>query len=104
MRQLGNFCSAWINDSQGGSIAEGLFNLDADYRVTFSGVCSCCENKVCIGNFSYAVGHSTASKGCRQTGDSGSVSETGAVVDTVGTEHRPGEFVHEIVFFVCATG
>ena len=61
MRQLGNFCSAWINDSQGGSIAEGLLTW-MPIRVTFSGVCSCCENKVCIGNFSYAVGHSTASK------------------------------------------
>ena len=46
------------------------------------------------------VGHGTASERCGQTGHSGRVSETRAVIDIVGSDHRPCEFLGKVVFLV----
>ena len=50
------------------------------------------------------VGHRPASKRDGQTGHRGSVSESGAVIDIVGSDRCPHEFLHQIVFFVGRPG
>ncbi len=50
------------------------------------------------------VGHRPAAEGGGQTGHGGGVSEAGAVVDVVGGESRPGEFLQEVVLLVGAFG
>ncbi len=50
------------------------------------------------------VRHGAASKGHRQTGDGGAVSETGAVVDVVRSQGGAGHLLEEVVLLVRALG
>ncbi len=46
------------------------------------------------------VRHCAGTECCGQTGHGGAVSESGAVIDVVGADHRAHKFLEEIVLFV----
>ncbi len=60
------------------------------------------EYAVGISDFSNGVGHGSAAECCDQTGHGGGMSETGTVVDIVGSDDRAGKFLHQVVFFIGA--
>jgi hypothetical protein len=68
--------------------------------MVFGGVGAGDEDDVGLSDVGDGVGHRATSECCGQTGHGGAVSETGAMVDVVRLQHRPGEFVGDIVFFV----
>ena len=77
----------------------------SDQRVTFG--CVRADDQEAIGirlEFRDRIRHGATPKGCGQTGHSGSVSETGAVIDVIRADHRAGELLQEVVFFVGALG
>ena len=50
------------------------------------------------------IRHGAAAEGSGQTGHSGGMSETGTVVNTVGTQYRSGEFLDNMVILIGALG
>ena len=102
--QLGQVRIPGVDHHQLGALAQGLVDPVADHRVRLDGVGAAGKNEIRIGDLTDGIGHGAASECCRQTGDSRSVSETGAVIDVVGTKHRAGELVQQIVFLIGAAG
>ena len=68
--------------------------------MVFRGVGAGDQDDVGLLDIGDGVGHRATSERCGQTGHGGAVSETGAVIDVVGLEHRPGEFLGDVVFLV----
>ena len=68
------------------------------------GIGACRQNQVGIFNFVNRISHCTAAECGGQTGHRDGVSETGAVIDIVGADYRPHEFLEQIIFFIGATG
>ena len=62
------------------------------------------EEHLGLGEIGKAVGHGPGAECCRQTGDGGGVSGSGAVVDVVGADHRAEELLHLVGVFVDAAG
>jgi hypothetical protein len=78
-------------------------------RVAISGCLRCVrtDDEKAIGvrlEFGDRIRHGAAPKGCGQTGHSGSVSETGAVIDVIRADHRAGKLLQQVVFFIGAFG
>ena len=72
--------------------------------MVFSGIGSGNQNHLGLFNITDGVGHRSTAEGCGQTGHSGGMSEAGTVVDIVGFQHRPGEFVGDIILFIADAG
>ena len=60
------------------------------------------EKATHILDFINGISHCSAAERGHQTGDRGGVSETGAVVDIVGTNHHPSKLLHEVIFLIGA--
>ncbi len=84
------------------TMAHYLFYVHSNYGVSLSGIGTDSQDTLCTLEIAYRVGHCSTAERCGQTGHSGGMSETGTVVDIVGTQYRPGEFLHDIVVFVSA--
>ena len=82
----------------------GALHLAADDGVGFGGVGPDDEEGVVELDLAEGVGHRGASERCGQTGHSGSVSGSCAVVQVVGAHHHPDELLHQPVVFVGAAG
>jgi len=72
--------------------------------VVFGRVGSGDQNGIGFFNTTNRIGHGTASECCGQTGHSGRMSETCAVIDIVGFKHRPGKFLGDVIFLIGDTG
>src|SRR5690606_16662094 len=47
-----------------------------------------------------AVGHRARAQGCGQTGHAAAVSETGAMIDSIGADDCAGELLQQVILFV----
>ena len=92
------------HDELGPSLPDRRLHLQGNDRMVFRGVGADDEDTVRVPDLSDGVGHGSASKCHRQTGDGGAVSETGAVVDVVRAEGRAGHLLQEVVLLVRALG
>ena len=72
--------------------------------MVFGGIGAGDQNDIGLFNTIDGIGHGTAAKRCGQTGHSGRMSETGAVIDAVGFKHRPGKFLGNVIFLVGDSG
>ena len=91
------------NDQHCAALAHRLADAHAEDGVLLGGVGADHEEGFrLVGDIVHGVGHGARAEGGGQTGHRAGVSETGAVVDVVRPYHLPGEFVHQIVFFVQA--
>ena len=79
---------------------DGPLDKRGNYRVILGGVGAGDENHVGVGDVADGVGHCSTSKRGGQTGHRGAVSETGAVINAVGFQDRPGEFLSDVVLLV----
>ena len=68
--------------------------------MVFGGVGSGYQDNVRGFDIGNGVCHGAGSECCGQTGHGGAVSETGAMIDVVGFEHRPHELLDHIIVFV----
>ncbi|GAH35718.1 unnamed protein product, partial [marine sediment metagenome] len=48
--------------------------------------------------------HSSAAKALDEAGHSGSVTQSGTVINVVAAEHRSSKFLHDIILLVGALG
>ena len=78
--------------------------IEADYRMSFGSIGAKSQNTSGVTNIIDGVSHRSTAEGCDQTGHSGRMSEAGTVVDTVGTQYRPTEFLGYVVVFISAFG
>ena len=92
------------HDQFGAVLADGPFDAGRDDGMVFRRVGSRRQDD--IGEFDLLDGvrHCTASECGGQTGHRHGVSETGAVIDIVGADHRAHEFLEEVVFLIGAAG
>ena len=81
-----------------------FLHLQGDDWVILRGVGADGQNATGILNLLNRVGHGAAAEGCGQTGHCGSMSETGAVVDTVRPHYHTGELLEYVVILVSALG
>ena len=93
-----------IDNNQAGPLLNRPYHFITKHRMRFGGVGAGDKNAIRITNFPDGVGHGTTAKTCRQTGDSGAVSQPGAVVNCIGPYGRPHEFLEDIVIFIGAAG
>ncbi len=80
------------------------FHLKTQHGVSFSRVRAGDQEDIGFHNVPNGVGHRSRANGRGQTGHAAAVSETGAVVDIIGANDRPGQFLEQVVFFVGAFG
>ncbi len=76
----------------------------ANNRVIFARIGTDNKYTVAVAYFGDGVGHCPATEGCGQTGHGGRMSETGTVVNIIGADDRPGEFLEKVVLFVGTLG
>ena len=82
-----------------------LADFRAENRVLFGGIRADDQHGLrMVGDVIHRVGHRTRAKGSGQTGHGAGVSETGAMIDIVRPNHLPGEFIHQVVFFIQTFG
>ena len=78
--------------------------LQCRYRVGFRGVGANSQNAGGLTDIVDGVGHRPTTEGCGQTGHSGGMSEPGTVVNIVGAQYRPAQFLGNVVILVGALG
>ncbi len=88
-----------IGHRQLGAPADRLLHLHGDDRVGFGGVGSRDVEKIGVSNLRDRVGHGPGSERGHQTGDRGSVSRSGALMDIVRLKRRPRHLLHQVVLF-----
>ena len=70
------------------------------YRMTFGCVGTDNEKQVCLCYIRDRITHCTFAKGCLGAGYRRCMAETSTMVNIVGTDNRPGEFLYEIIFLI----
>ena len=96
--------AAWIGYDQLRPFLLCLHDLAGDHRVLACRVAAYDKDAVRVHNSIDRIGHRTTAerggKSCHRRG----VSETGAVIDVVRTDHSAREFHDQIIFLVGAFG
>ena len=88
-----------IDDDQFRAVSDSALHAQRNDRMGFGRVRSRDEEKVSPGQLLDGVRHGTLANHDRHTGDRGSVSGTGTVIDIVCTDTYSREFLHEVIRF-----
>ena len=91
-----------IGDNEFGTLAGSPPDIHTYYWVSSGGVGADSQDAFGIIDILDRVGHGAAAEGGGQTGHSGGMSEAGTMVHIVGAQHRPGEFLHDVIVLVGA--
>ncbi len=83
-------------------LADRALDLHSHDRMVLRGVASRNENQIGKLDLGNRVGHCATAECGGQTGHRDGVSESGAVIHIVRADHRPHEFLEEVVFLVGA--
>jgi hypothetical protein len=101
--QVGDFRNMYlarIGDDDFGPVLLGAKDPGGDQGMGDGGVGADDENAVGLLELLDGVGHRPTSECCGKTCHGGAVSESGAVIDVVGADCRPGEFLQQVVLLV----
>ena len=90
------------DDELGAALADGPLHVHAHDGVILRRVGARGEDHVGKLDLVHGVRHGTAAEGGGQPGHRGAVSETRAVIDIVGPDRRPHEFLEDVVVLVGA--
>ena len=89
-----------IGDNQRSPFSHRVLHFESDDRMGGGSVGTNGENAGSLTDFYNRVGHCSATEGGGQTGHRGAMSETGTVIDIIRPQHRPREFLDNIVVLV----
>ena len=78
--------------------------IAANHRMSRCGVGANGQNRSSTAKFIDRVGHRSTAECGGQTGHSGSMSETCAMIDIVGSHYGSCELLKKIVFLICTFG
>ncbi len=90
---------SWIAHDHLGAATDRALHLHRDDGVCFAGIAPDHEEEVRISDLRDAVRHRARTEGGDQTGHRWGVSRCGALVTVIGAECRPGNLLHQVVFF-----
>ena len=96
--------AAGLSHDDLGTLALGLTDQGADDGVGLGGIGAGYEDHILVGGFGDGIGHGTGAKGDGETGNSGGVAQTCAVVHIVGADGGPHHLLEDIVILVGAAG
>ena len=93
-----------ISHNQVSALLDSILQEGGSHRMRLRHVGADDEEGLGLGKISKRIGHRPRTKSSRQTGDGGSVSGTGAVIDIIRLDHGAEKLLHVIGVFVNTPG